>query len=179
MTYTAPMQIRANDQPEQAFTEAYEAFADPIFRHCAFRLFHRERAKEIMQETFVRAWEYVAGGKNIDNVRAFLYRTANNLVVDEIRVRVSKPEQSLDALLEAGFEPGDDNDAKAMAAKVDIGRIRDALAAVDEPYRSALVMRYIDGLPPAEIAEITGESANAISVRLNRGVTKLKDIIGV
>lgn len=174
------MIIRANDKPEQAFTEAYEAFADPIFRHCAFRLFHRERAKEIMQETFVRAWEYVAQGKDIENVRAFLYRTANNLVVDEIRQRISKPLQSLDALEEAGFEPGDDaSDAHAMAAAVDIGRIRDALTQVDEPYRAALVMRYIDGLQPAEIAMVTGESANVISVRLNRGVAKLKTVIGL
>ncbi len=174
------MNIRANDRPEQAFTEAYEAFADPIFRHCAFRLFHRERAREIMQETFVRAWEYVAGGKNIDNVRAFLYRTANNLVVDEIRHRISRPEQSLDAMLEAGFEPGDDaRDATSMATNVDIGRIRTALEQVDEPYRSALVMRFVDGLPPADIAHITGESANVISVRLHRGVEKLQTIIGV
>ena len=178
LLYTVfPMMIRASDAPEEAFNEAYNAYADAIFRHCAFRLINRERGREIMQDTFMKTWEYIAKGKNIDNVQAFLYRTANNLIIDEVRRRNIRPETSLDALMEEGFEPGTDDDARAMRDTVDIKRILAVLNKMEEPYRGALVMRYVNDLSPADIAGITGESPNVISVRLHRATEKLKSLI--
>ncbi|TSC79220.1 MAG: RNA polymerase sigma-70 factor, ECF subfamily [Candidatus Peregrinibacteria bacterium Gr01-1014_25] len=165
--------IRASNNPESAFLAAYEEHADAIFRHCAFRLFNRERAKELMQDTFCKAWEYIAKGNDIDNVKAFLYRTADNLIVDEVRRRERRPETSLEDLMESGWEPPAD-DTQSPQDATELSRIRDALTQVEEPYRSALVMRYVDGLSPAEIAEMTGESPNTISVRLHRGLKSLR-----
>src|SRR3989338_5626874 len=162
------MLIRSSEAPEDAFALAYDSYADAIFRHCAFRLFNRERGREIMQDTFLKTWEYVAKGNDIDNVQAFLYRTANNLIIDEVRRRTLRPETSLDALCEEGFEPGTNEDADAMRQKVDIQRVLATLQDIEEPYRAALIMRYVDDLSPAEIAELTGETPNAVSVRLHR-----------
>lgn len=171
------MHIRASQSPEESFTQAYDQYADAIFRHCAFRLGHRERGRELMQETFLKTWEYVAKGHDIDNVQAFLYRTANNVLIDDVRRRKIRPEVSLDALAEQGFEPGTDADAESMKNAVDMSRIATVLQQLDEPYRSALVMRYIDDLSPSEIAELTGESPNTISVRLHRATEKLQILI--
>jgi len=44
-------------------------------------------------------------------------------------------------------------------------------------YREVLVMRYIDDMAPKEIAHILGESENAISVRLHRGIKKVKELM--
>ena len=51
------------------------------------------------------------------------------------------------------------------------------LQQIDEPYRSTVIMRYIDDLSPQEIAEATGDSVNVISVRINRGMKKLKSLL--
>jgi len=69
------------------FTSAYEEFADAIFRHCYFRVSDREKAKDIMQEVFVRTWNYVVEGNEINELKSFLYRTAHNLIIDEYRAR--------------------------------------------------------------------------------------------
>lgn len=166
--------IFADDNPEDAFAKAYEEYADAIFRHCTFRIFNRERGMELMQETFMRTWEYIAKGNDIENVQAFLYRTANNIIVDEIRRKMKRREDSLEEMIEQGFEPGTDDDAETMKSNVDGHRLMDVLREVEEPYRTALVMRYIDGFSPAEIAEATGESPNTISVRIHRGTEKLR-----
>jgi len=50
----------------------------------------------------------------------------------------------------------------------------EVLNKLEEPYRQAVTLRYVDGLSPKEIAEIVGESTNNISVRINRGIEKLK-----
>ena len=155
---------------EQEFETAYNEYSDAIFRHCYFRIFDRERGKELMQETFMKTWTFVQQGKKVDNMRAFLYRVANNLIVDEVR---KKKEASLDAMQAGGWDPGYDQ-TPDMQKRIEQGRILSTLKHMDEGYREVLVMRYIDGLPPADIAGILGESANTVSVRLHRGIKQLR-----
>ena len=75
---------------------------DAIFRHCYFRVFDRERARDLVQETFLKTWEYLTRGHDIENIRAFLYRVATNLIIDDSR---RKKEISLEQLSESGFDP--------------------------------------------------------------------------
>lgn len=164
------MPKRPPEDPTDAFTEAYEAYADAIFRHCYFRVFNRDRAKELMQETFMKTWEYLSKGEKVDNIRAFLYKVANNLVIDEIR---KKKEVSLDTLMETGYEPGFDGSSE-MKSKVDQWKVLSTFHKIEKSYREVLIMRHVDGLSPSEIAEVTGESPNVISVRLHRGLQQLR-----
>jgi RNA polymerase sigma-70 factor (ECF subfamily) len=162
---------------EADFVVAYEQHADAIFRHCFFRIHHRERAQELMQDTFAKTWKYLAKGKTVLNIRAFLYKTANNLVIDEVRQKKRRPTSSLDELQEQGFDVGNDDDAEAMKQHIDAQKIMEVLKEVKQPYQDVLIMRHIDGLSPAEIAEIKGESANVISVRINRAEKQLRSLL--
>ena len=157
---------------EGEFVQCYEEFADALFRHCYFRISERERAHDLVQEAFCRAWQYIAAGNKIENPRAFLYRVANNLIVDEAR---KKHPLSLDRLREEGFDPGEDQ-RPALTTHLDAKRLLSLLDAFDSKHRELIVMRYVDGLGPKGIAEITGESENVISVRLHRAIDKLKGI---
>lgn len=159
---------------EQQFLHAYEVYGDAIFRHCYFRVFRRNRAQELAQETFTRTWEYLASGKNIDNIRAFLYRVANNLVIDEARRR---KEASLDAMQETGFDPRSGGGVERLSDRTDGAFAREKLYRIDPKYRDVIIMRYIDDLQPKEIAKITGESENVVSVRIHRGIKQLREIL--
>jgi RNA polymerase sigma-70 factor, ECF subfamily len=159
---------------EDEFLEAYDAYADAIFRHCYYRLFDRERARDIMQDTFMRAWEYMGKGEKVENIRALLYRIANNLIIDYVR---KKKESSLDAMQEEGFDPATDDDMAHVGDRLDGAQAVEALKQLDDSHREVLVMRYVNGLEPAEIAKITGESANTVSVRLHRGLRKLRVLL--
>ena len=169
---------------EQAFREAFEKHSDELFRHANSRLSNRERALELTQECFLKAWEYLVGGKVIDKYRPFLFRVLGNLIIDEYR---KHKVTSLDAMLE--------NEETAVAVEGDL--LRDELNLLEERavqfdakiafeiaqtlpdnYRMVVLMRYIDGMSLTEIAESTGETENAISVRLHRGVKKLREMLG-
>lgn len=158
---------------EQEFLAAYDQYADAIFRHCYFRVFDRERGKDLMQETFMRAWQYLSKGEEVLNMRAFLYRIANNLIIDESR---KKREASLDKLQEEGFDPGID-DTDKMINHIEHSRVVHTMQQLDDHYRDVLVMRYMNGLSPAEIADATGESANTVSVRIYRGLKQLRSLL--
>lgn len=158
------------DEAEKIFTETFHAYADAIFRHCAFKLFDRSLAHDLTQETFLRAWQQMAKGKNIENMRAFLYRVADNLIIDHIR---KKKSLSLDDLQEQGFDPGQD-DLTNTQNRLEMERALEALGKLEEDYRQAIHLRYVEGLAVAEIAALTGEPPNTVSVRIHRGLQQLR-----
>jgi len=167
----------ANAITHDMFISAYDQYADAIFRHCYFRVFDRERGRELMQDVFMKTWEYVSSGKKVDNLRALLYKVANNLIIDEARRKNRRSVDSLEDMQEEGFDLADE-EAMTAADKVDARNILHTIAKIEEPYRSAVIMRYIDELSPKEIAIATGEPANVISVRINRGMQKLRSHLG-
>jgi RNA polymerase sigma-70 factor (ECF subfamily) len=126
-----------------------------------------------MQETFLKAWEYVQSGQEVKNQKAFIYHIANNLIIDEYR---KKKSLSLDDLQEQGFDVAN-HDERDIVTNVEISQVKKALTQLPEKYRQVVVMRYIDGLSLTEIASTTGQSENAVSVQLNRAVKMLQNII--
>lgn len=154
------------------FLKAYDTFADAIFRHCYFRISDRDLAKDLAQETFVRAWEQIADGAEIRHMRGFLYRVAHNLIVDEYRKR-NRSSLSLDELREKGFDPGDEK-GNNIQEGVETKDFLALLEKVDPIYRDIVVMRYIDELSLKEIAEILEETENTISVRIHRALKQVR-----
>ncbi len=159
---------------EEDLSKAYEAFSDAIFRHCFFRVYQREYALDLMQQVFMKTWEYMASGKSIENMRAFLYRTANNLIIDETRKK--KEQVSLEVLEEQGVKPSIDT-REEVEATIDGAKIGTYLKQLPKEDREILVLRFVDDLSPKEIAEVLGETANVVSVRIHRAVKKLRELI--
>lgn len=163
---------------EQLLTAVYDNYADAIFRHCYFRIHDRELAKDLMQQIFLKFWEYIQSGKTVENPRAFLYRTANNIVIDYVRKHKNRVTESLDELLELGFEPtGNESTAAMTESHFTEQSVHSVLSQVKEPYRTAVTMRYIDELSPVEIAQALKISVTNASVRINRGLGMLRSLL--
>ena len=155
---------------EDEFLAAYDQHADAIFRFCYAQTGEREAAKDAVQETFVRTWKYLADGRRVKELRPFLYRTARNILIDNHR---RDRTDSLDALSEHGFDIGDKTD---MTVAIDATLAVKAMQRLEPGYREAVLLRYVHEMSPAEIAQVTGEKVNAISVRIHRGLEKLKEL---
>lgn len=163
---------------EDQLTEAYDAYADAIFRHCYFRVHDRELAKDLMQQVFLKFWEYMQAGNTVTETRAFLYRTANNLVIDYVRNNKKRVIESLDSLCEKGFDPtGSESATNETEAHFTESSVHTALNSMKEPYKTAVMLRYIDELSPAEIADTLKISVSNASVRINRGLGMLRSLI--
>lgn len=162
--------MRSN-KTEQRFLQTYDEHADAIYRFCYFKLLDREKAEEVSQEAFTRTWEYLAGGKEVGNIRAFVYRVAKNIIIDFFR---KKKESSLDDLHERGFDVPQDEHLR-LTDILDGGAVIRVIYTLDAKYREPLLLRYINDLSIKEIAEIMGATENHISVRLHRGLKHLKE----
>lgn len=165
-----------NAKTKNEFLTAYESYADAIYRHCFFRVFQAAKAEELTQEAFLRMWEYLRNGNSVDNMRAFLYRVANNLIIDNVR---KKKEDSLEAVLEKNpaLDPIMDGQAKADQ-QVALRDIFEAMAHLPPDVRELLTYRYVDDLDPKDIAEILEITPNNVSVKLNRAMKALKNELG-
>ena len=159
---------------EQEFLKAYDDLADALYRHCFFRVYSKEKAEELTQDTFMKVWEYLSSGKDIQNLRAFLYKVCNNLVIDYSR---RKKEVSLESMLEAApnLEPHDQSHER-IENQVLVNEILADMENLPEESRELLILRYLDGFEPREIAEIVGLNVNNVSVKINRALNALKKI---
>lgn len=162
---------------QQTFLEAFNVHSDPLFRFCFFKLNDRELAKDLMQETFTKAWVLASKGDfQINSIKAILYKIAGNLIIDEYRKRGRRGiTASLDVLHEEGFDPSFD-DTESLRNIVDGKEAILLISKIKEPYGESVFMRYVQDLTLTEIADITGESENTISVRIHRGISILKKL---
>ncbi len=166
-----------NQNLRDDFAKAYEDFGDAIFRYCLYQTSNREKALDLTADTFTKTWEYLSKGetKEVENLRAFLYKVANNLIIDDRR---KKKSLSLDTMTESGFDVQSGQDEAEQYESAYDGKIAlEAVKNLDEKYRDVLMLRYVDDMTVGEIAKIVGESENNVSVRIHRGLEKLKEIV--
>lgn len=161
------------DKISKQFLDAYDKYADDLYRHVIFRVSDKEAAKELLQETFMKTWEYLKKGNHIEEIRPFLYRVLHNQLIDYLRKR--KPQVSLDDLAEVGFDIAHGG-RKEEESRIDAKKLLVLLDELDESYRNILVMRYVDDMTISEIADLTGDQPNSLSVRLHRALKKLKEL---
>lgn len=155
----------------QIFNEAYDQWADGIWRHILFRVYSNSRAEELMQEAFLKFWEYLEKGNQIKNPRALLYHIADHLIIDEKR---KKQTESLDRMMEEeGFEISVSGD-REIEVKATYSQVMEHLKTLSEEEQHIFMLRYVDDLDPHEIAEKKGRTANSVSVAINRIAKKIR-----
>src|SRR3989338_1681231 len=172
--------IPSGSHTEDAFLAAFDEYHDALFRHAFFRLSDRERAIEIVHDAYIQTWSYVRKGVVIGSYKSFLYKILNNRIIDEYR---KKKSVSLDAMID-----GDESDERYMEElhehshetlidSIDAQKALVHLEDIAPQYREAVVLRYIDGLSPKEMAELLETTENLVSLRIHLGLKALKKIL--
>jgi RNA polymerase sigma-70 factor (ECF subfamily) len=119
------------------------------------------RAQELAQETFMRAYQALSRGERWDNPRAWLYRVASRLAIDDYRRRRLLewlPLRSADGRSGGSFEGAT---AERLAVET-------ALATLPLKYRVPLLLYVQEEWTVAEVAEALELSVSAVKMRLSR-----------
>ncbi len=159
---------------EKLFTEIFAEYGDAIFRFCIIKVSNVDIAEDMTQEVFMRFWGYLKAGTDVANPRALLYTIANNLAKDWYK---KKKSDSLNDQMDQGYTPIEKSPSAEILAshKEVIG----ALDHLDEKDREVMVLRFVEGLEPKDIAAQLNETANVISVRINRATKRLQTILHI
>ena len=143
----------------------------------AYRVLGREQdARDVCQETFLRAFRGISGFKGQAKFSSWLYRIALNLCRDWMRrERRSTHLTPLDADNEP--EPVDESaeTAEGRTVRRDLGRvITRAMATLSEEQRTTIVLKEYHGLTFREIADLQGCPLSTVKTRLYQGLGLLR-----
>jgi len=164
------------------FEKVYDQYMDKIYRFVFVRVNSKETAQDLSSETFTRSFEYFAQNpaKSIDNVQAFLFRTALNLITDYYRQK-SRQNISLDARVNNygihQIAAREEHTEVSVARSEQAQKIIAALRSIENEQANVVMWHYVEDLSIKEIAEISGRPEGTIRVMLHRGLKELRRLL--
>jgi RNA polymerase sigma-70 factor (ECF subfamily) len=141
----------------------------------------REDAEDVLQESLLAAARGLPGFRGASSIGTWLYTIARSFCIKKRRRSVFAPvEVSLDtqaSLAARGLaDPARRPDEALEASRLEAA-LQAAIAALDRPYREVLLLRDVEGLSAAEVAEVTGLSVPAVKTRLHRARARLREAL--
>jgi RNA polymerase sigma-70 factor (ECF subfamily) len=161
-----------------AFEDTAQKYRRRVYSFARYLLSNREEAEDVTQEVLLRLWRHQRG-LDEERLGAWLLRVTRNACYDLLRKRRSDAALAHGASLDdeearevASAEP----DPQARAEAADFRRrLLAALSELEEPYKSTIILREVQGLPHREIGEALGIPEVTVRVHLHRGRRKLRE----
>jgi RNA polymerase sigma-70 factor, ECF subfamily len=165
-----------------AFGELVRRYEAKIFRLAQHITGNREDAEDVLQETFLKAYEHLEQFQGNSKFYTWIVRIAVNQALMKLRRRKTDKTVSLDETIDTGEDTilrevaAWDEDPEQRYSREELGRILDtAVADLDPPYRSVFVLRDIDELSTEETAQALDLSIPAVKSRLLRARLQLRE----
>lgn len=140
----------------------------------------REDAKDVLQETLMKAFESVGDLVHPGAFKTWLYRiAANACLMKRRKSRFLREEVSLEEVLPDPDELKDPRGWNAVPERVALdrelqGHLRDAVLGLPPLYRAVLVLRDMEGLDTEEVARSLGVSKDVVKMRLHRARARVR-----
>ena len=166
---------RRTDGGLTTFDAIVDACQRRIFSYAIYFLGKAEEAEDVTQEAFMRLWKHWDAVEH-DRALPWLLRVTRNLCYDRLRhgrvVRAALGEGDAEAVERVGEErPGPRELAEAGELS---GLLASALSELNEPMRSIVVLREVQGFKYREIAEILDVPMSTVRIHLHRGRRRLR-----
>lgn len=160
---------RSNAHREGTFERLFEEFSAPIFNYVLRMVGDRDRAADIAQDTFIKAYRKLEQLTDETSLRSWLYRIATNTAIDEMRRRrfvvpMGRDDDEHQPELPDG-RPGPE--AQVMAGTLD-ERVQRALLRLRPNHRQCLLLSDLEDMSAHQVGEVMGMSYGAVRTLLCR-----------
>ena len=165
-----------------AFAELVRRYEGKIFRLAQHVTQNREDAEDVLQETFMKAYEHLDQFQGNSKFYTWIVRIAVNQALMKLRRKKTGKTVSLDETIDTGEDTvvreiatWDENPEQRFSRE-EMGEILDsAIQSLEPPYRSVFVLRDIEELSTEETADALGLSIPAVKSRLLRARLQLRE----
>jgi RNA polymerase sigma-70 factor (ECF subfamily) len=165
-----------------AFGELVRRYEAKIFRLAQHVTQNREDAEDVLQETFMKAYEHLDQFQGNSKFYTWIVRIAVNQALMKLRRRKTDKSVSLDETIDTGEDTivrevaAWDENPEQRFSREELGGILDtAVDSLEPPYRSVFVLRDIEELSTEETADALGLSIPAVKSRLLRARLQLRE----
>src|SRR6476619_5785721 len=179
MTWTdEELVARSRTGDMDSFNQLILRWERPIYA-LAYRVIGQEEdARDVAQETFLRAFRALPGFKGQAKFSSWIYRIALNLCRDWIRRKKRTPVSQLPEdvdLSELAAEQGPSESVEDLVARKEWSAVvEEAMALLPEEQRTAVILKEYHGMTFQEIADMQGCPLSTVKTRLYQGLTVLR-----
>lgn len=161
---------RSMNGDHTAYTVLVDRYKQALFRHCFAIVRDEDDAKDIAQDTFVKAYFGLSSYNNKFKFSTWLFKIATNLALDELRKQKRRKIVSLETI---GYEPVDKGVSPHQQALYN--ELYSAVAQLPPNYRSAISLYYWEGKTYEEVAYAMRVPIGTIRSWLSRAKSELKE----
>ena len=179
MTWTdEELVARSRTGDMDSFNQLILRWERPIYA-LAYRVIGQEEdARDVAQETFLRAFRALPGFKGQAKFSSWIYRIALNLCRDWIRRKRRTPVSQLPEdvdLSELAAEQGPSESVEDLVARRELSAVvEEAMALLPEEQRTAVILKEYHGMTFQEIADLQGCPLSTVKTRLYQGLSVLR-----
>ena len=161
---------RQNQRLEETVVELYATMRPPLLGYAYHVVGSTGEAEDLVQNAFLKLFDQLKRDAKIQNLRSWLYRVVHNLAIDHARKKGVHESLNAEWLSQ---RVRSDSSGSAEDDLIRQQRIALSLKSLNERERQCLMLRA-EGLTYAEIGDVLGVSAKAVSVYLARGLKKFE-----
>lgn len=134
----------------------------------------RGEVEELVQDTFVRAFQSLEQFRGESSLRTWLFTILKRLVLDRQRA-AQRERQKVE--LEEGHAVLEFDALDGLVADESMARVRQAVAGLSAMQREVFMLRVSEGLPYAEIAKVVGSTEGACRVHYHNAMRAVKECV--
>ncbi len=165
---TPTVSRRVADSQETAFAQLFDEFSAPIYNYVLRMVSDADRAADITQDTFIKAYRKLDTLTETTSTRSWLYRIATNTAIDDMRRRKNVTPMGTDEPTFANrADPRPGPEAQVMAGTLD-ERVQRALMSLRPNHRQCLLLSDLEDMSAQHIGEVMGLSYAAVRTLLCR-----------
>ncbi|MBN1313089.1 MAG: sigma-70 family RNA polymerase sigma factor [Anaerolineae bacterium] len=156
---------------ESALSAIFDRYYEPLYRYIYHQVRHVETAEDLAGEVFQRLLAKLQTGHGPERyLKAWLFKVATNLVIDESRRLVYRDHLEFDETLYAGGAGVDEQAQQAIL----IEHAHTALQKLTPKQRSIILLKFVEGLENDEVARIVGLPVGAVKSLQHRALGALR-----
>lgn len=170
-------QLRHSETRDKAFTKLVSSYKEPLYWHIRKMVLSHEDANDLLQQSFIKAWNHLDQFREQSAIYTWLYRIATNetlnfLKYKKIRAGVSFESHRKQLENTLTSDVWFSGDALQLA-------LQKAILRLPEKQRLVFNMRYFDEMPYEQMSEILGTSVGALKASYHLAAKKIETFLNV
>lgn len=166
--------LRLQEGDKEAFTNLYYAYKDKLFGFAMSITNSSTKAEDIVQDVFLKIWKNRSSIAEVENINAFIFRVAQNQIIDELRKFAKEQLTFSSADYIINKEDGDANPIEDLMKKEVREKIEEAINLLPPQQKRIYTLHNDKGYKYEEIASELNLSVSTIRNHMSQAINNIR-----